>query len=109
MDIGFMGRVPPHSTEAEQSVLGSILLDKNLLPDIAGRLKSEDFYLEQHKEIYEAILDLYEQNQPVDMITVSDQLTKRGTLQRVGDYEYLSNLAISVPTTANVSHYVSIV
>jgi len=109
MDIDFMGRVPPHSTEAEQSVLGSILLDMNLLPDIAGRLKSEDFYLEQHREIYEAILDLYEQNSPVDLITVSDQLVKRGTLQKVGDYEYLSNLAISVPTTANVSHYVSIV
>ena len=49
MDIGFMGRVPPHSTEAEQSVLGSILLDKELLPDIAGKLKSEDFYMEHRK------------------------------------------------------------
>ncbi len=97
MDIGFTGKVPPHSIEAEQSVLGSILLDQNLLPDIAGRLKSEDFYLEQHREIYEAILDLYEQNQPVDLVTLSEQLTKRGTLQKVGDYEYLSNLALAVP------------
>ena len=56
MDIGFVGRVPPHSTEAEQSVLGSILLDKEVLPDIAGKLKSEDFYMEQHREIYEAVL-----------------------------------------------------
>ncbi|NLX77871.1 MAG: replicative DNA helicase [Clostridiaceae bacterium] len=109
MDIGFVGRVPPHSTEAEQSVLGSILLDKEVLPDIAGKLKSEDFYMEQHREIYEAVLDLYEQNQPVDLITVSEQLVKRGTLQKVGDYEYLSNLATSVPTTANANYYASIV
>jgi len=109
MDTGLTGRVPPHSTEAEQSVLGSLLLDKELLPDIAGKLKSEDFYMEQHREIFEAILDLVDQNKPVDLITVSEQLTKRGTLARVGDYEYLSNLAVAVPTTANARHYASIV
>ncbi len=109
MDTGLTDRVPPHSTEAEQSVLGSLLLDKDLLPDIAGKLKSEDFYMEQHREIFEAILDLYDQNKPVDLITVSEQLTKRGSLARVGDYEYLSNLAVAVPTTANARHYASIV
>ncbi len=109
MDIGLTDRVPPHSTEAEQSVLGSLLLDKDLLPDIAGKLKSEDFYMDQHREIFEAIMDLYDQNKPVDLITVSEQLTKRGTLHKVGDYEYLSNLAIAVPTTANARHYAGIV
>jgi replicative DNA helicase len=109
MDTGLTDRVPPHSTEAEQSVLGSLLLDKDLLPDIAGKLKSDDFYMEQHREIFEAILDLYDQNKPVDLITVSEQLTKRGSLARVGDYEYLSNLAVAVPTTANARHYASIV
>ncbi|MBP7176383.1 MAG: replicative DNA helicase [Thermoclostridium sp.] len=109
MDTGLTGRVPPHSTEAEQSVLGSLLLDKELLPDITGKLKSEDFYMEQHREIYEAILDLNDQNKPVDLITVSEQLTKRGSLAKVGDYEYLSNLAIAVPTTANARHYAGIV
>lgn len=109
MDIGLTDRVPPHNTEAEQSVLGSLLLDKGVLPDIAGKLKSEDFYMDQHREIYEAILDLYEQNKPVDLITVSEQLTKRGTLHKVGDYEYLSNLALAVPTTANARHYAGIV
>ncbi len=109
MDTGLMDRVPPHSTEAEQSVLGSLLLDKELLPDIAGKLKSEDFYMEQHREIFEAILDLYDQNKPVDLITVSEQLTKRGSLKKVGDYEYLSNLAVAVPTTANARHYAGIV
>lgn len=109
MDTGLTDRVPPHSTEAEQSVLGSLLLDKELLPDIAGKLKSEDFYMEQHREIFEAILDLVDQNKPVDLITVSEQLTKRGTLAKVGDYEYLSNLAVAVPTTANARHYAAIV
>jgi replicative DNA helicase len=109
MDLGILEKVPPHSTEAEQSVLGSLLLDRDLLPDITGVLKSEDFYLEQHKEIFEAILDLYEQSKPVDLITVSEQLTKRGTLNKVGDYEYLSNLATAVPTTANVMHYAEII
>ncbi|NLG89702.1 MAG: replicative DNA helicase [Clostridiaceae bacterium] len=109
MDLGVLEKVPPHSIEAEQSVLGSLLLDRDLLPDITALLKSEDFYLEQHKEIYEAILDLYEQNKPVDLITVSEQLTKRGTLNRVGDYEYLSNLATAVPTTANAMHYAEII
>ncbi|HAA25288.1 MAG TPA: replicative DNA helicase [Ruminiclostridium sp.] len=109
MDLGVLEKVPPHSIEAEQSVLGSLILDRDLLPDITAVLKSEDFYLEQHKEIFEAILDLYEQNKPVDLITVSEQLTKRGTLNRVGDYEYLSNLATAVPTTANAMHYAEII
>ncbi len=109
MDIGLLDKVPPHSTEAEQSVLGSLLLDKDLLPDISGKLTSEDFYMEQHREIYEAVLDLYDQSKPVDLITVSEQLTKRGTLQKVGDIEYLSNLATAVPTTANARHYAQII
>ncbi len=109
MEIGLIDKVPPHSTEAEQSVLGSLLLDKEILPDIAVKLKSEDFYMEQHREIYEAILDLFDDNKPVDLVTVSEQLTKRGTLQKVGDFEYLSNLATAVPTTANAPHYAQII
>lgn len=104
-----MDRVPPHSTEAEQSVLGSLLVDSEILPDIAMKLKSEDFYMEQHREIYEAILNLFDDNKPVDLVTVSEQLSKRGTLQKVGDFEYLSNLATSVPTTANAPHYARII
>ena len=72
-----MDRVPPHSTEAEQSVLGSLLVDSEILPDIAMKLKSEDFYMEQHREIYEAILNLFDDNKPVDLVTVSEQLSKR--------------------------------
>lgn len=102
-------RIPPHNTEAEQSVLGSLLIDRNALSEVSGRLKPEAFYLEKHKEIYEAILSLYEESLPVDIVTVADVLTKRGTLEKVGDLDYIAYLANSVPTTANVSHYMAII
>ncbi|NLW01929.1 MAG: replicative DNA helicase [Clostridiaceae bacterium] len=108
MDAGF-NRIPPHHVEAEQSILGSILIDRQALSDVSGRLKPEAFYLEKHRELYEVILELYEDSQPVDIITVSDALAKRGTLEKVGDVDYIAHLANSVPTTANVLHYVSIV
>lgn len=102
-------RIPPHHVEAEQSILGSLLIDRSALSEVSGRLKSHAFYLEKHKEIYDAILELYENSLPVDIITVTDILAKRGTLEKVGDVDYLAMLANSVPTTANVLHYVSIV
>ena len=108
MDAGF-NRIPPHHVEAEQSILGSILIDRQALSDVSGRLKPEAFYLEKHRELYEVILELYEDSQPVDIITVSDALAKRGTLEKVGDVDYIAHLPNSVPTTANVLHYVSIV
>ena len=102
-------RIPPHNIEAEQSILGALLIDKEALSEVCGRLKSDDFYLEKHKEIYEAISSLYLDSEPVDIVTVSDMLSKRGTLEKVGDMEYIAQLASSVVTTANVTHYVSIV
>ncbi|HHW47212.1 MAG TPA: replicative DNA helicase [Clostridiaceae bacterium] len=109
MDIGALGRIPPQSIEAEQSVLGCMLLDKEVIPVITEILKSEDFYREDHKEIYEAILDLFERANPVDLITVAEQLKQRGTLDKVGGLEYLTNIATAVPTTANARHYAKIV
>ncbi|NMA67448.1 MAG: replicative DNA helicase [Clostridiaceae bacterium] len=102
-------RIPPHHVEAEQSILGSLLIDRNALSEVSGRLKPETFYLEKHKEIFEAIISLYEESLPVDIVTVSDILSKRGTLEKVGDLDYIAHLANSVPTTANISHYVSII
>jgi len=109
MDIGALGRIPPQSVEAEQSVLGCMLLDKEVIPAITEILKSEDFYREDHKEIYEAIMDLFERANPVDLITVAEQLKQRGTLDKVGGLEYLTNIATAVPTTANARHYARIV
>lgn len=104
-----LSRIPPHNVEAEQAILGALLIDRNALFEVSGRLKADFFYLEKHKEIYEAIISLYEEGMPVDIVTVSDVLARRGSLEKVGDVDYIANLANSVVTTANVSHYVSII
>lgn len=109
MDIGSLGRIPPQNIEAEQSVIGAVLLDKEVLSNITEVISSQDFYREDHKEIYEAVMDLYERGEPIDLITVSEQLKLRGTLEGVGGLEYLTNLAGAVPTTANAKHYARIV
>jgi replicative DNA helicase len=109
MDIGAIGRIPPQNVEAEQSAIGAMLLDKEAIPVIMEILKSEDFYREDHKEIFEAVMDLFDKGEPVDLITVSEQLKSRGTLDGIGGLEYLTNLANAVPTTANARHYAKIV
>lgn len=109
MDIGALGRIPPQNIQAEQSIIGCMLLDKDIIPMVTEILKGEDFYREDHKEIFEGIMDLCEKAEPVDLITVSEQLKSRGSLQNVGGLEYLSNMATSVPTTANARHYAQIV
>lgn len=109
MDLGVLGRIPPQNVEAEQSVIGSMLLDKEVIPVITEILKAEDFYREDHKEIVEAILDLFDKAEPIDIITVSEQLKLRGSLDNVGGLEYLTNMASAVPTTANARHYAKIV
>ncbi len=109
MDISAIGRIPPQNIEAEQSVIGSMLLDKDAIPNIAEILKSEDFYREDHREIYDVIMDLFDKGNAIDLITVSDMLKQRGTLESVGGLDYLTNVATSVPTTANSRHYAKIV
>lgn len=104
-----LGRIPPNSLEAEQSVLGALLVDNEAVPPVAEILKPEDFYRQDHKEIYEAVLDLFEAGKPVDIISAKEQLKVRGTLEGVGGIEYLSTLSDMVPTTANVRHYAKIV
>lgn len=109
MDTGTYERIPPHNIEAEQSVLGALLIDKNALSEVSGRLKPESFYLDKHCEIYDVVMELYEDSKPVDVVMVADALTKRGKLEKIGDIEYIANLATSVPTTANIKHYAAIV
>ncbi|NSW90049.1 MAG: replicative DNA helicase [Firmicutes bacterium] len=108
-ELNILGRIPPQNIEAEQSVLGSMLLDKEAIPVVAEILRSDDFYRDDHGEIYEAIMDLFNKAEPVDLITVTEQLKARGTLDKVGGLEYITNIATSVPTTANVKHYANIV
>ena len=109
MDIGSLGRIPPQSIEAEQSVLGSMLIDKEVVPVVMEILKPEDFYRPDHREIYNVIIELFDKAQPIDLITVSERLKLHGKLELVGGLEYLSNIATEVPTTANVRNYSKIV
>lgn len=102
-------KVPPHSVEAEQSVLGSMLLDKEAILTVLEVLDSEDFYKEAHMEIYECIINIFNKNEPVDLVTLTDELKKRGTLEAIGGIPYLTSIASSVPITANVKYYAEIV
>lgn len=102
-------RIPPNNIEAEQSVIGAMLLDKNAITTASEILRSEDFYKEAHSKIYDAIMELHDRDEPVDLVTLVDNLRIKGILDVIGGVTYLSNLASSVPTTANVKYYAKIV
>ena len=104
-----MERVPPQNIDAEQSVLGAILLDREAIYKVMKVLRPDDFYRENHRIIYEAMLDLNESGSPVDMITVSDHLRRQGTLEKAGGVAYIASLGETVPTAANVEYYARIV
>ena len=104
-----VGKVPPHDTEAEQAVIGSMLTDKEAIISAIEVLKEEDFYREDNKTIYGAILNLYNRAEPVDIITLKAELSSLGKLEAVGGLEYLAELPDKVPTTANVDKYIKIV
>lgn len=102
-------RIPPNSMEAEQSVLGAMLLDKEAISVATEFISGEDFYREAHKEIFEAVVDLFDKGEPVDLITLSEKLKVRNTLDAVGGVTYLTNLMSIVPSTHNVSNYAKII
>ena len=104
-----VGKVPPHDTEAEQAVIGSMLTDKDAIISAIEVLKEDDFYREDNKTIYSAILNLYNRAEPVDIITLKAELSSLGKLETVGGLEYLAELPDKVPTTANVEKYIKIV
>ncbi|MDQ4503963.1 replicative DNA helicase [Sinomonas sp. ASV322] len=103
------GRTPPQDIVAEQSVLGGMMLSKDAIADVVEVLRSVDFYRPAHETIFEAITDLYSRGEPADAVTVSDELTKRGEINRVGGPAYLHELIQSVPTAANAGYYAAIV
>ena len=103
------GRVPPKNEEAERSCLGACMLDESALYEVAGVVKADDFYNRNHAEIFEAIMGLYRKNAPVDSLTVSDELKKRGSLDMVGGRAYVASLSSDVPLTSNAGEYARIV
>ncbi len=104
-----LGKIPPHDIDAEQAVLGSMLTDKDAVAEAIETLKEEDFYRDDNKAIFEAVLNLYSKSEPVDIITLKDELESMGKFEQVGGFEYLANLPDKVPTTANVQKYIKIV
>lgn len=104
-----LGKIPPHDIEAEQAVIGSMLTDKDAIMSAIEVLKEDDFYREDNKMIYSAILNLYNRAQPVDIITLKAELQAMNQFEAVGGLEYIAVLPDKVPTTANVEQYIKIV
>jgi len=102
-------KVPPQNLDAEMAVLGSMLLDEDAISIAAELLDKDSFYKDNHKKIFEAILNLYNANKAVDLITLTDELKRGGILEDIGGVSLLTALVNSVPTAANISHYVNIV
>ncbi|PZU43057.1 MAG: intein-containing replicative DNA helicase, partial [Arsenicicoccus sp.] len=102
-------RLPPQDVAAERSALGSMMLSKDAIAECSEMVKAHDFYRPAHESIFEACVDLYSRGEPVDAITVGDELTKRGDLQRIGGTAYLHQLIAEVPTAANAAFYAEIV
>ncbi len=102
-------RLPPHSIEAEQSVLGGLMLDANAWDQVADRVSGDDFYRRDHKLIFEAVAGLIERSQPCDAVTLSGHLDSQGMLDQVGGLSYLGSLARDTPTAANIRAYADIV
>lgn len=102
-------KVPPQNIEAEQSVIGSLLIDKEAIIRVADLLKSEDFYKDTHGMIYQAMLDVYSRREPIDLVSLTNRLEELHQLETVGGRSYLATLANAVPTASHVVHYASIV
>jgi replicative DNA helicase len=102
-------RVPPHSSDAEESVLGAVLLSSDAANVALETLHSEDFYKPSHQQIFEIIRQLFDSNEPIDAVTVSEGLRRDGSLDRMGGIDFLTNLIDSVPSTSNVEYYAGIV
>lgn len=102
-------RMMPHNIEAEQAVLGCNLIDNDIAVNVLSKLKAEDFYTSAHQAIYEAMLNVFSKNSPIDYVTISEELEKSSELDAVGGIEYLVTLTNVVPSAANYNHYVEIV
>ena len=102
-------RLPPQNLDAEQSVLGAILISNDALPQVTEILGVDDFYREAHRVIFQSMLDLYGKNEAIDLITVTDMLTKTGKLEDIGGLPYITSLSNAVSTAANVKYHANIV
>ena len=104
-----VGRTPPQDLQAEQSVLGAMMMSKDAISDVVEVLRGSDFYQPRHETIFEAVISLYGRGEPADPITVAAELGRSGDLQRVGGAVYLHDLLASISIAANASYYAEIV
>ena len=102
-------RVPPQNIDAERSVLGSLMLDKDAIIKVANLMRVGDFYKDDHNLVYEAMLELYEKREPIDVLSLSNRLEEKNQLEKIGGSSYLTGLVNSVPTSSNVEHYAKVV
>ena len=103
------GRVPPQDLDAEKSIIGAIMIDRDAIISIAQVIRPEHFYKEAHSDIFSAMFTLYENREPIDLITLTAQLKKKGVFDKIGGAAYLAELASAVPTAANIAQYAQII
>ena len=109
MNSAFLDRIPPQNLDAERSTLGSMLLEKDAIFRAVEILKPDDFYKEAHRLIFQTVIELTNKNEPVDLVTVTEALRQKNMLESIGGIPYLTSLANSVPTAANIEYYARIV
>ena len=102
-------KIPPQNLEAEQSLLGSLLIEKHAIEKIADLVHVDDFYKDSHAQIFSAVLELYEKNEPLDVLTLASRLEEKKVLENIGGRSYLATLATAVPTAAHVEQYAKII
>ncbi len=107
--MGFLERVPPQNLDAERSVLGGVLLENQAIQRISEVIQEDDFYRDAHRKLYHAMVELHERGEPVDLITLTEDVTRRGWLEEAGGTAYLASLVDEVPTAANILYYARIV
>lgn len=106
---GELRRTVPFSNEAEQSVLGAMFLDKECIPNVISKVTSADFYIDRHRELFDAIIELYNLGKPIDLVTLEEQLILRGSLEKIGGIKFVVDVANTVPSTESAVYYAEIV
>src|SRR3990167_7100053 len=109
MELIDKDKLPPQNIEAERSLLGSLIIDREAINKVADFLRPEDFYNKAHQNIYGAIFSIFEKREPIDLLSISNKLEEVKILEDVGGVSYISSLATSVPTSAHVNSYAKIV
>ena len=109
MEEALIKRVLPHSVEAEQSVIGSMIMDRDAIMTASEVITSEDFYQSQYGVLFDAMLELYNEGKPVDLVTLQERLREKDVPPEISSLEFVRDLLDAVPTSANVRHYETIV